>query len=104
MHPLAIGSTTATAVGIQPGVVALRTAAAAAARAAAATAAATAAAFTHGDVGAATALITLGGHDLVVVRSQVHAVARPAIEVVTGGDGSAGPLRLSHAPVLIERL
>src|SRR5690348_16373539 len=47
--------------------------AAAAGAAAAARRGGTAASFGHRDVGAATALVTLGGHDLVVVLAEVHA-------------------------------
>ena len=36
------------------------------------------AATAHGDVGAAAALITLGGHDHVVVRAEIQAVAAQA--------------------------
>src|SRR5690606_28978619 len=73
----------------------------AAATAAAATTAATAAGADR-DVGVTAALETLGGHDLVVMVTQVHTSVRPRGEVVADGDGAAGPPLLPDAPVLLE--
>ena len=50
----------------------------------------------------ATALVSLGGHDLVVVRAEAHAERGPGIEVVLSGDGSAGALGATNRPVLGE--
>lgn len=55
-----------------------------------------------GDGSRATAEITLGGHNHVIVRSKVQANLSPRVEMVASGDGSAGTLALSNAPVLLE--
>ena len=54
------------------------------------------------DVRASTALVALSRDDLVVVRSEVHAVARPGVEVVLHVDGAADALVLANRPVLLE--
>src|SRR5690606_24663995 len=53
-------------------------------------------------VGGSAALVALSRHDHVVVGSEVHTVAGPRVEVVPRGDGTAGPLGLADAPVLVE--
>src|SRR5437764_14318445 len=61
----------------------------------------------HRDVGAAAALETLSGHDLIGERTQPPSLARPRVDVVLEGDGLVRPgraLGCADAPVLIERL
>jgi len=47
-------------------------------------------------------LVTLGGHNLVVVATQVQAQLLPSIEVVGGSNSSGGSLAGTHGPVLLE--
>ena len=54
------------------------------------------------NVGAATALVTLGRNDLVVVRAQVETVAGPRLEVVVHIDRAADTPVLANGPVLLE--
>lgn len=72
----------------------------------------------HVDVGAAAALVALGGHDLVVVGAQVEADAAPCVElfrllegldrkgketyVVLHGDAATDALLGADGPVLLE--
>lgn len=54
------------------------------------------------DVRASAALVALSRHDLVVVRSEVEAVARPGVEMVLHVDRAADTLVLANRPVLLE--
>jgi hypothetical protein len=48
------------------------------------------------------ALVSLGGEDLVVERSHSHAMALPRVEVVRSGDCATGAMALADGPVLVE--
>ena len=54
------------------------------------------------NVGAAAALVALSRSDLVVVRTEVEAVARPGVEVVLHVDRAANTPVLADGPVLLE--
>ena len=54
------------------------------------------------DVRIPTALISLSGNDLIVVRSQVQSIATPSVEVILHSDRAAGSLALADRPVLVE--
>jgi hypothetical protein len=57
------------------------------------------------DVGAAIASESLGRHDLVVHRSQIHAMASPRVDMVGKSDGVIAPsrsFRCADTPVLRE--
>jgi hypothetical protein len=54
------------------------------------------------NVGAAAALVALSRNDLVVVRTEVEAVARPGVEVVLHVDRAANTPVLADGPVLLE--
>lgn len=56
----------------------------------------------HVDVRVTATLVTLGGDNLVVVRSEVEADARPGVEVVLHGDRAADALAGADRPVLVE--
>jgi hypothetical protein len=47
-------------------------------------------------------LVTLGGHNLVVVGTQAQAQLLPSIEVVGSSNSSGGSLAGTHGPVLLE--
>ena len=55
-----------------------------------------------GDGGAARALVSLSGDDLVVERAHRHAERLPSVEVRCGVDGAARAVRLADGPVLVE--
>lgn len=56
----------------------------------------------NSDRGLASAVIGLGGHDLVVMVSQRHTGRLPSTEDYAHIDGATGPLRLADGPVLLE--
>jgi hypothetical protein len=56
----------------------------------------------HVNLGAATTLVTLGGNNLVVVLTKVHAVAGPSVKVVLHGDAATDALSRAYRPVLLE--
>lgn len=47
-------------------------------------------------------MISFRGYNLVVVGSQAHPKRRPGVEVVSGGNGTAGTLGSANGPVLVE--
>lgn len=53
-----------------------------------------------GDVGGSAALVSLRGDDLVVEGTHLEASGLPGVEVVGGGDGSAGAVGLPDGPEL----
>jgi len=57
---------------------------------------------TDGDGGRATAEVTFGGDDLVVVRAQVQADLRPGVEVRGRVDGTSHTLALANRPILLK--
>ena len=56
---------------------------------------------TNGNIGTSRTVIALGGHDLVVEGPERHSQGDPFVEVVCGGDCSAGALGADR-PVLLE--
>ena len=58
----------------------------------------------HVDLGAAAALVAFSSDDLVVVRSEPHALAGPSVEVVLHIDAATDTLALTNRPVLVEGL
>lgn len=54
------------------------------------------------DIGAATALVALSSHNLIVVSSKVESESSPGVEVVLHGDGTTDTLALADRPVLLE--
>lgn len=56
----------------------------------------------HIDLTATRALVTLRGKNLVVVRSESHAVTSPSVEVGLHVDAAAGTLALANRPVLLK--
>jgi hypothetical protein len=46
--------------------------------------------------------VALNGHDLVVVRTETHALGRPGIKMCLDVDRSAGTLLLANGPELLE--
>jgi hypothetical protein len=59
-------------------------------------------ALADGDGSRAAAEVALGGHDLVVVVAQGHALGGPGVKVGGDVDGAAGTLVAADGPVLLE--
>ena len=55
-------------------------------------------------MGRSAAEVTLGGEDLVVVGTKLHAVLLPSIEVSTDVDATGGSVILADGPVLLKGL
>jgi len=58
--------------------------------------------FPNGDIGGSSAEVSLRGDDLVVECAELQSRRRPRVEVVRGGDSSAGAVALADRPVLVE--
>ena len=56
----------------------------------------------HINLGVTTGLISLSSNNLVVVRSKVHAITPPSIEVVLHVDAASNALLRADGPVLLE--
>lgn len=57
-----------------------------------------------GDLSAAGGEVALGGDDLVVVLTELHALGSPGVEVGLHVDGAGAALVLADGPVLVEGL
>lgn len=56
----------------------------------------------NGDGGGSSAVVCLGGDDLIVESPKVQPNVSPRIEVIGGCDGSTGTVGLADRPVLVE--